>query len=72
MKEFEVEITETLQKTVTIHAKSRAEAEAIVEEKWNQGEFILDSENFMGANFSTISEKVIEPKNRKRKDGMER
>ena len=32
MKEFEIEITETLQKTVKIRAESREEAEAIAQE----------------------------------------
>lgn len=32
MKEFEVEITETLQRTVVIRAGSRAEAEVLAEE----------------------------------------
>lgn len=69
MKEFEIEITETLQKTVKIRAESREEAEAIAQEKWNQCEIVLDSENFIEADFSTISEKEIKPK---RKDEMER
>ena len=33
MKEFEIEITETLQKTVKIRAESREEAEAIAQGK---------------------------------------
>ena len=68
MKEFEIEITETLQKTVKIRAESREEAEAIAQEKWNRCEIVLDSENFIEADFSTISEKEIKPK---RKDEME-
>ena len=69
MKEYEIEITETLQKTVKIRAESREEAEAIAQEKWNRCEIVLDSENFIEADFSTISEKEIKPK---RKDEMER
>lgn len=69
MKEFEIEITETLQKTVKIRAESREKAEAIAQEKWNRCEIVLDSENFIEADFSTISEKEIKPK---RKDEMER
>ena len=69
MKEFEIEITETLQKTVKIRAESREEAEAIAQKKWNRCEIVLDSENFIEADFSTISEKEIKPK---RKDEMER
>ena len=64
MKEFEIEITETLQKTVKIRAESREKAEAIAQEKWNRCEIVLDSENFMGADFATVSEKEIKPKRR--------
>ena len=71
MKEFEVEITETLQRTVVIRAGSRAEAEVLAEEMWNE-EFVLGAEDFVGAEFSAVSEKEITPKCRKRKDEMER
>ena len=70
MKEFEVEITETLQRTVVIRAESRAEAEVIAEENWNNEEFVLSAEDFVGAEFSAVSEKEIKPKCRKRKDEM--
>ena len=72
MKEFEVEITETLQRTVVIRAGSRAEAEVLAEEMWNNEEFVLGAEDFVGAEFSAVSEKEITPKCRKRKDEMER
>ena len=49
MKEFEVEITETLQRTVVIRAGSRAEAEVLAEEMWNSEEFVLGAEDFVGA-----------------------
>ena len=71
MKEFEVEITETLQRTVVIRAGSRAEAEVLAEELWNNEEFVLGAEDFVGAEFSAVSEKEIAPKYRKRKDEME-
>lgn len=60
MKEYEVKITETLEKTVTVQAASRAEAEEKVEEAWNNSEYILDSENFVGAKFTTESERALE------------
>ena len=72
MKEFEVEITETLQRTVVIRAGSRAEAEVLAEEMWDNEEFVLGAEDFVGAEFSAVSEKEITPKCRKRKDEMER
>ena len=35
MKMYDVEITETLQRTVSVEANSREEAERIVTEAWN-------------------------------------
>ena len=46
MKTYEVTITETLQKTVTV------EAERQVEESWNNSEYILDADSFVGVDFS--------------------
>lgn len=60
MKEYDVKITETLEKTVTVQAASQAEAEEKVEEAWNNSEYILDSENFVGAKFTTESERALE------------
>lgn len=52
MKTYEVTITETLQKTVTVEANSREEAERQVEQKWNDSEYILDADSFVGVDFS--------------------
>lgn len=60
MKEYDVKITETLEKTVTVQAASQAEAEEKVEEAWNNSEYVLDSENFVGAKFTTESERALE------------
>lgn len=57
MKEYEVTITETLQKTVTIRAEDCAHAEEIVEAEWNKGTYILDAENFVGASFDAAERK---------------
>ena len=35
MKKFDVEITETLQRTVTVEAASREEAERMVDRGWH-------------------------------------
>lgn len=48
MKTYEVTITETLQKTVEVEANSREEAERQVEENWNDSEYILDADSFVG------------------------
>lgn len=52
MKTYEVTITETLQKTVEVEAASRAQAQELVERKWNDSEYILDAEAFVGVDFS--------------------
>ena len=51
MKTYEVTITETLQKTVEVEAASREQAEELVEQKWNDSEYILDAEAFVGVDF---------------------
>jgi len=57
MKEYDVVITETLQKTVTVEATSAAQAKEIVERNWNDSEYILDADDFKGVQFTS-------PKNR--------
>ena len=52
LKTYEVTITETLQKTVTVEADSREEAERQVEENWNNSEYILDADSFVGVDFA--------------------
>ena len=52
MKTYEVTITETLQKTVEVEANSREEAERQVEQRWNNSEYILDADSFVGVDFS--------------------
>lgn len=53
MKTYEVTITETLQKAVEVEANSREEAERQVEQRWNDSEYILDADSFVGVDFST-------------------
>ena len=55
MKTYEVTITETLQKTVEVEADSREKAEKQVEQKWNDSEYILDADSFVGVDFSARS-----------------
>lgn len=54
MKTYQVTITETLQKTVEVEANSKEEAEELVERKWNDSEYILDAEAFVGVDFSAV------------------
>ena len=41
MKEFDVTITETLERTVTVRANSQAEAEQRVTDDWNDSVYVL-------------------------------
>jgi len=52
MKEFEVTITETLQKAVRVEASTKEEAQQLVEEMWNVGDVVLDADHFVGADFT--------------------
>ena len=60
MKEFEVTVTETLQKSVTVEAATREEAQAMVEEMWDKGDVVLDADNFIGADFNCDNGHEIE------------
>lgn len=60
MKEYDVKITETLEKTVTGEAASREEAEDAVKAAYYNSEYILDSENFTGVEFGTQAEREVQ------------
>ena len=44
MKEFEVTITETLQKSVVVEADSKDDAIQMVEDMWKDADVILDQQ----------------------------
>lgn len=54
MKPYKVTITEKLQMTVEVEAENRMEAERLVHDKWNKGDFILDAEFFKGVDFKAV------------------
>ena len=56
MKSFDIEITETLQRTVSVVADSREEAEQMVDDGWHNGDYVLDSEDFIDVDFKTVGE----------------
>ena len=56
MKRFDVEITETLQRTVSVEAASQEEAERMVTEAWNNDDYGLDSKDFIDVDFKTVGE----------------
>ena len=51
MKEYDIKITETLEKTVTVQAESEAAAEKKVKDAYYNQEHILDADNFTGVDF---------------------
>ena len=60
MKEYDVKITETLEKTVTVEAESRDAAEEQVKAAYYNSEYILDAENFTGVEFGIQAEREIQ------------
>ena len=64
-KEYEIEIEETLQKVVKVKANSLDEAIDIVEEKYRNQEYVLDSEDFKGVEFSEYKDEIIKHKTNK-------
>lgn len=60
MKEFDVTITETLEKMITVKAASQEEAKQMVEAAYNNSEHILDAEDFTGVEFTTQDEREIQ------------
>lgn len=66
IKTYQVEIKETLCMTVEIDAENSQQAEAMVQEAYNNEEYILDSEHFAGVEF-VAREKEIEARCRNQK-----
>ena len=64
MKEFEVTITETLEKTVIVEANSKDDALQIAEDMWKDGDIILDAECFTGVEYQSDNGKEIEKENK--------
>lgn len=60
MKEYDVKITETLEKTITVQAESRDAAEEQVKNAYYNSEYILDAENFTGVEFGAQEEREIQ------------
>ena len=56
MKKFDVEITETLQRKVSVEAASQEDAESMVTQAWNNQDYVLDSGDFTGVDFKTVGE----------------
>ncbi|MCD7745858.1 MAG: DUF3846 domain-containing protein [Lachnospiraceae bacterium] len=53
MKEYDVTITETLEKTISMRAASKEEAEEKVRQGYYNSEYVLDADNFTEVDFKT-------------------
>lgn len=62
-KNYKVRITETLAMTVDVEAHSRDEAEQIASDNWQNSDYILDAENFIGVEFEATEEEPVRKKN---------
>ena len=51
MNEYDIAIRETMEMTVTVEAASREEDRRMVEERWKNGEYILDADSFKDVEF---------------------
>jgi len=59
MKQYDVTITETLQRTVSVEAASQEEAERMVTDSWNNEDYVLGSEDFIDVDFKTTGEREL-------------
>lgn len=59
MKEYDITIAETLKKTVTVEAESIEEAQEIVENRWRDGEYVLDAESFSEVDYFVEAERDL-------------
>ena len=55
MKSYEVQITETLRRSVNIEAHDYDEAICKVREAWRRSEIVLDADDFLEAGFEVVS-----------------
>lgn len=55
-KNYSIEITETLQRTVTVQARDKAEAVEIATALWENSSIILGAEDFTGVDVKPIDE----------------
>ena len=71
LREFEVTITETLQKKVTVTARNQLDAERFVQNDWYDSVHILDSSHFTDVSFDvTLVNKEISLGNKGKEDAV--
>ena len=61
MPEFQIEITETLSRIVSVKANDINEAIQKVREQYRQSDIVLDSEDFITVDFNEIDNSVVHP-----------
>ncbi|MBQ6616422.1 MAG: DpnD/PcfM family protein [Thermoguttaceae bacterium] len=61
MPEFQIEITETLSRIVSVKANDINEAIQKVREQYRQSDIVLDSEDFITVDFNEIDNSVVQP-----------
>ena len=61
MPEFQIEVTETLSRIVSVKANDINEAIQKVREQYRQSEIVLDSEDFITVDFNEIDNSVVQP-----------
>ena len=65
MKKYLIEITETLQKQITVTAINREAAEQIVREKYENQVIVLDESDYISTDFDVLKEtRELETKGR--------
>lgn len=64
-QKFNIEIEETLQHVYEIEADSLDEAISIVHDRYRSGEYVLDENDYKGAEFREYKDEVIKQKNKK-------
>ncbi len=67
-KVYKIEIEETLQKVVKIKADSLEDAISIAQDRYKNEEYILNEDNFMGAEFSEYKDEIIKEKKYKERE----
>ena len=61
MPEFQIEISETLSRIVSVKANDINEAIQKVREQYQQSDIVLDSEDFITVDFNEIDNSVVQP-----------
>ena len=64
-KTYKIEIEETSQRVVKVKANSLDEAIDIVQNKYYNQEYVLDSEDYKGVDFREYKDEVVKNKNKK-------